>query len=404
MMYQVPATTTSNTLATTSRFTPSLFTDFVRFVDGSQKTTKTYVNNLKQFAVWTRYQNVEQPIREDVLSYRNWLTTEHQAIEYANTEMGWKYRLDASGNPVIVTCKPATVRLYMQSVKQFFKWTATNNLYPNIAEQIKTPKVRNDIHKKDALTPSEVLIVEQSIASKATEKTTQQENQTKDTKGRIQRSTEQGKRMYAIYLLAVNAGLRTVEISRANVKDLECKGGQAYLYVWGKGHSEADQKKPINREVYKAIKDYLASRTDRPTGTSPLFVATGNRAHGKRIAPTTISTMLKQALVGAGFESERLTAHSLRHTAGTSVQSLTNNLYATQNYMRHTSPTTTEIYLHVETEKQDAEIADQLYSLYHRGVAKSASAQSNQEKSMESIFDGLTDEQREMLIKYAQGR
>ena len=404
MMYQVPTTTTQTTLATTARFTPSLFTDFVRFVDGSQKTTKTYVNNLKQFAVWTRYQNVEQPIREDVLSYRNWLTTEHQAIEYANTELGWAYRLDASGNPIMVACKPATVRLYMQSVKQFFKWTATNNLYPNIAEQIKTPKVRNDIHKKDALTPSEVLIVEQSITSKATEKTTQQENQTKDTKGRIQRSTEQGKRMYAIYLLAVNAGLRTVEISRANVKDLECKGGQAYLYVWGKGHSEADQKKPINREVYKAIKDYLASRTDRPTGTSPLFVSTGNRAHGKRIAPTTISTMLKQALVGAGFESERLTAHSLRHTAGTSVQSLTNNLYATQNYMRHTSPTTTEIYLHVETEKQDAEIADQLYSLYHREGAKSASAQSNQEKSMESIFNGLSEEQREMLIKYAQGR
>lgn len=404
MMYQVPATTTQTTLATTARFTPSLFTDFVRFVDGSQKTTKTYVNNLKQFAVWTRYQNVEQPIREDVLMYRDWLTTEHQAIEYADTELGWAYRLDASGNPVIVTCKPATVRLYMQSVKQFFKWTATNNLYPNIAEQIKTPKVRNDIHKKDALTPSEVLVVEQSITSKATEKTTQQENQTKDTKGRIQRSTEQGKRMYAIYLLAVNAGLRTVEISRANVKDLECKGGQAYLYVWGKGHSEADQKKPINKEVYKAIKDYLASRTDKPTGSSPLFVATGNRSHGKRIAPTTISTMLKQALVGAGFESERLTAHSLRHTAGTSVQSLTNNLYATQNYMRHTSPTTTEIYLHVETEKQDAEIADQLYSLYHRGLDGSASAQSNQEKSMESIFNGLSEEQREMLIRYAQGK
>ena len=45
-----------------------------------------------------------------------------------------------------------------------------------------------------------------------------------------------------MYLLAVNAGLRTVELSRANVKDLEVKAGSAYLYIWGKGHSEADQK------------------------------------------------------------------------------------------------------------------------------------------------------------------
>ena len=58
----------------------------------------------------------------------------------------------------------------------------------------------------------------------------------------MKRSTEQGKRLYAMYLLAVNAGLRTIEISRANIKDLETKGGKTWLYIWGKGHSEADQK------------------------------------------------------------------------------------------------------------------------------------------------------------------
>lgn len=382
-------------------FSPSLVQGFIDFVDGSKKTTETYVNNLKQFVVWTRYQDVKQPMREDIVSYRDWLSSEHQAIEHAETPQGWKYRLDPHGNPVILVCKPATIRLYMQSVKQFFKWTSANNLYPNIAEQIKTPRVRQDIHKKDAFTPSEVLAIEKSIKKNSEERTTLQGQNAKDTAGRIQRSNEQGKRLYAIYLLAVNAGLRTVELSRANVKDLEVKGGEAFLYVWGKGHSEPDQKKPLAPEVYQAVKEYLDSRTDRPSGSSPLFVSTSNRSYGKRIDPKEISKMLKRAMVEAGYNSERLTAHSLRHTAGTAVQGLTGDIYATQKYMRHTSPVTTEIYLHNETEKQEVTIAKRLYALFHE-EEDAPSAPTEAEKTATSILTGLTPDQMKALLEFAK--
>ena len=142
-----------------------------------------------------------------------------------------------------------------------------------------------------------MLTIENSIAERATERTEAAAGAIKDKTGRVQRSTEQGKRLYAMYLLAVNAGLRTIEISRANIKDLETKGGRTWLYIWGKGHSEADQKKPIAPEVKAAIDDYIQSRTDNPNGNSPLFVSTGNRSKGKRIASTTISTMLKLSLI-----------------------------------------------------------------------------------------------------------
>ncbi len=168
-----------------------------------------------------------------------------------------------------------------------------------------------------------------------------------------------------MYVLAVNAGLRTVEISRARVKDLEERNGKAVLYGWGKGHTEADAKKPRAPAVYNAIKDYLQSRSDRPTANSPLFISTGNRSGGKAIAATTISKMLKQAMKEAGYNSERITAHSLRHTAGTSVQAITGNLYTTQIYMRHANPATTEIYLHNNTERQESETAEKLYNYYH---------------------------------------
>lgn len=353
-------------IAPAQEITNGLFSDFIRWIDRSEKTTKTYIVNLRQFMAWMLYTDTRRPARQDIISFRDWLSVEHEAIKLdPEAVAGWSYRTDCSGNPVKVNCKPNTVAQYLRSVCQFFKWTAANNLYPDIAANIHAPKVSHNTHKKEALTPAEVLQIEKSIAHNAQEATEAAADAAKDTAGRMQRSTEQGKRLFAMYLLAVNAGLRTVEISRANVKDLVTKGGKTTLYIWGKGRTEPDQKKPIAPEVMKAIKDYLQSRTDRPNGNSPLFVSTGNRSGGKRIAPETVSRMLKKAMKEAGFDSERITAHSLRHTTGTAVQELTGNLYATQKYMRHSNPATTEIYLHNDTEKQETTIAQQLYNLYH---------------------------------------
>ena len=198
-----------------------------------------------------------------------------------------------------------------------------------------------------------------------------------------------------MYLLAVNAGLRTIEIHRANVKDLETKGGQTWLYIWGKGHTEPDQKKPIAPEVTEAIKDYLQSRTDKPTGSSPLFVSTGNRSGGRRIATTTISTMLKKAMQEAGFNSERLTPHSLRHSTGTAVQELTGDIYTTQKYMRHSNPATTEIYLHNDTEKQEAGIAQDLYNLFH------GTRSNDKRQQLETIINRMNPAQLEQLVNIA---
>lgn len=352
---------------------PVLFDDFVKWIDRGEKTTRTYLTNLRQFMAWLKYAQISNPTRQDIISYRQWLCAEHEAIQY-DQQTGWRYRTDSTGEPLKVICKPNTTAQYLRSVCQFFRWTAANNLYPDIAANIHAPKVSHDTHHKEALKPAEVLQIENSIIGQAAIKMHNAQEAQKDTAGRLQRSTEQGKRLFAIYLLAVNAGLRTCEISRANIKDLETKGGQAVLYIWGKGHTEPDQKKPIAPEVAAAINDYLQSRTDRPTGNSPLFVATGNRSGGKRLATTTISTMLKRAMQAAGFNSERLTAHSLRHTAGTAIQEISGDIYTTQRYMRHSNPATTEIYLHNDTEKAEAGLAQQLYNLYHGNTSTESRA------------------------------
>ena len=359
-------------LAPAQELSAALFTEFVQYIDRGEATTRAYIINLRQFAAWMKYATVSRPVRQDIVSYRDWLTAEHEAIVLdPMTPAGWSYRTDGSGRPVKVSCKPNTVKAYLRSVCQFFAWTAASGYYPNIAANIHAPKVDNATHKKDHFTPAQVLTIENSIAQKAQEATAAAEANRKDTAGRVQRSTEQGLRLMAMYQLAVNCGLRTVEISRANVRDIRVMDGQAVMYIWGKGHSEPDQKKPLAPEVYAAVKEYLQTRSDKPTGSSPLFVSTGNRSKGQRIDPTTISKMLKEAMREAGFDSDRLTAHSLRHSTGTAIQSLTGDLMQTQKYMRHANPMTTEIYIH-EGEAENikaAGLAQQLYDLYHGAQA-----------------------------------
>ena len=388
--------TSRQDLETAQEFNAGYFADFVSWIDRGEKTTRSYLANLRQFAAWMQYAGVTNPTRQDILIYRQWLMAEHDAITLdPDSAAGWQYRLAGNGEPVKVICKPNTTAQYMRSVCQLFRWTAANGLYPDIAANIHAPKVKHDTHHKEALTAQDVLTIENSITERAQEQAHRSAAAAKDAAGRMQRSTEQGKRLYAMYLLAVNAGLRTIEISRANVKDMETKAGQTWLYIWGKGHSEPDQRKPIAPEVAAAVKEYLQSRTDTPTGTSPLFVSTGNRSGGKRIAPTTISTMLKQAMREAGFDSERITAHSLRHTAGTAVQEITGDLYTTQKYMRHSNPATTEIYLHTDTEKAEAGIAQQLYDHYH------GNGNTDSRERLEHILDRLNPQQLEQLANIA---
>ena len=364
--------------------TNELFADFVEWVDRSEKTTRTYLSNFKQFIAWLKYSGITHPERKDIVNYRNWLLSEHDAIKLdMESEAGWSYRQDTKGRCVKIQCKANTVAQYLRSVKQFFKWTAANSIYPNITENIHTPKADTTSHKKDALQAEDVLNIEQSIKKHAEEQVQEAAQALKDTAGRVQRSNEQGKRLTAMYLLAVNAGLRTVELSRANIKDLETVNGQTYLYIYGKGRDEANQKKAIAPEVADAIREYIDCRSDNVSGNSPLFVSTGNRSGGKRIAPTTISTMLKKAMKEAGYNSDKITAHSLRHTAGTNVMQISgHNIYDTQKYMRHKNTSTTEIYTHVNNEKQDAALARDLYNFYH--------GKSNTEKR-ETITRMVTD-------------
>lgn len=296
-------------------FDVSLFERFIDYTDRKSTTVKGYLTCLKQFAKWLSENGINQPCREDIKAYRA--------------------HLENSG------LATGTQQQYLRSVKHFFKWTASEGIYPNIADNIHGAKVRHDAHKKDCLQRDDV----SKIA---------------DT---IDRTTEQGKRLYSMYLLCITCGLRTIEISRANIGDIKTVGGRTYLYVQGKGHDDKDAPVLLIPEVKTALDDYINSRTDKPNAKSPLFTSTSNRSKGGRIATTTISTILKSMLINAGFDSNRITAHSLRHTSGTGAYKATGNIYLAQKHQRHSDPSTTEIYIHAE-ERHERNTEQQVYNYY----------------------------------------
>ncbi len=293
-----------------------LLSEFVKYIDRSEKTTRSYLTNLRQFYKYLHDNGITQPDREDIYGFRNYIAS---------------------------YCSGNTTSQYIRTVKQFFEWTELSGYYPNISRNIHTPAVHKAEHKKDAFTPEDIQKIEKSI----------------------DRSDEKGKRLFAMFQLTVAAGLRTIEINRANIGDFQEKNGRYILYIYGKGHTGADQKKYLPAAVGESIKEYLKARTDKKTEKAPLFVSTDRATHGGRIATTTISTIFKRAMQKAGYDSRRLTAHSLRHTTGTALLNMTGDLYTTQKYMRHVNPQTTEIYIHEqETEKENG-TAERLYNYLH---------------------------------------
>lgn len=276
--------------------TEELYSRFIAYLDASPKTVQTYTRAIRQYASWAAAHGISQPTREDIIAFREELKEAH---------------------------KPSTVQNYITATRLFFRWTEQAGLYPNIADHIKGAKLDRN-HKKDYLTSRQVKKVLETV----------------------NRDTLQGLRDYAILCLMFTGGLRTVEISRANVEDLRAAGDDAALYIQGKGHEEKTDYIKLMPEVEDAIRAYLAGRESPANGSDPLFTSTSNNSKGGRISTRTVSGIVKVALIAAGYNSDKLTAHSTRHTAVTLALMGGQKLEEVQQFARHKNLATTLIYAH----------------------------------------------------------
>ena len=134
-----------------SAFSADLFRRFIEYTDREPTTMKGYVTCLRQFVKWMKNTGTISPQRADIIAYK----------EYLNGA--------TFGRSGTETLKAGTKQQYLRAVKHFFKWTAAEGLYPNIADNIHGAKVRTNTHKKDALDREAVKIIADSI-DRSTEK------------------------------------------------------------------------------------------------------------------------------------------------------------------------------------------------------------------------------------------
>lgn len=274
-----------------------IYEAFEAELDASEKTRATYTRNLRAWRAFLSSAGITETEadRETVLAYRS--------------------RLQEEGKSA------ATVNAYLTAVRALYSWLEAKRVYPNIAAGIKGQR-RNANSPKDALTREQAA----ALISRQPETLTQL-------------------RDYAIINLMLRRGLRTVEITRADIGDLRQINGQAVLYVQGKGFADKGDFVILNDACLKPIYAYLEARGVKDD-SAPLFASIGNRNQGGRMSTRTISRIVKEAMKEEGIYSAKLTAHSLRHTAVTFALLGGASVQEAQAMARHASVTTTLIYAH----------------------------------------------------------
>lgn len=297
-----------------SDFSEALVELWMKFADVRPSSHKTYTKALTQMFKYFYSNAITNPTRAD--------------IERWKSEM-------------LVTKKATTVQLYIIAAKLFFKFLSQQSIYPNITDNMKSAKVDHE-HKKDALTINQCQALLQSIDI----------------------SNQKGLRDRAIISLMMTAGLRTIEIVRADVGDLHSFADSVYLSIQGKGHDEKSAKVLVASQVYNFIQAYLQTRKNL-SSSEPLFTSTSRRNFNRRLDTQSISKLVKKKLREISIDDNRHTAHSLRHTAAT--QALLNGVPLTQvqQVLRHSNINTTLIYSHaIERMKNKSEqtVADAIFN------------------------------------------
>lgn len=149
-------------------------------------------------------------------------------------------------------------------------------------------------------------------------------------------------RTLLIVLMMLQEGLRRIELSRLNVEDIDF--AERSMTVRGKGgHGFETNALPISGETWKVLDRYLTTEGH----THGPLIRNKVRLHG-RMAPSTISELVRQGMVDAGIKrpgDSTRTPHSTRHTCAHDILARTKDVRAVQQALRHASVRSTEIYL-----------------------------------------------------------
>jgi integrase/recombinase XerD len=160
--------------------------------------------------------------------------------------------------------------------------------------------------------------------------------------GAFDRNTLGGRRDYAIARCYIDLGLRTAEIVRLQLDDIDWREG--VLRVRGKGRRT--DALPLPATTGSAIADYLHDarvNTDNRTLFQRLHAP-----HDKPIVADTVRGAMRNAAKRCGLSAQLSGPHRLRHTLAIQLVHNGASVKAIADVLRHRSLDTTTIYAKVD--------------------------------------------------------
>lgn len=279
---------------------------FLGSLDTKPQTKDSYKKSLRVFLNWVTGQNFQRLDRENILQYKDYLQN--------------KTILSKIGEAVKLSS--LTITAYLTALRRFFAFLEAEKIYPNIARDIKGLK-RPKGFLKDTLTKDEVKRLLEAISG----------------------TDLISLRDFAVINLMLRTGLRTIEVIRAGIGDIGRENGEAVLRVWGKGRDSKDDFVILTAEAYGPILNYLTARGQTKL-QDPLFISHSNRNQTELLTTRSIRRIIGQRLKAVGLKTDKVTAHSLRHTAGTTALMNGADLVSVKEMLRHSNINTTLIYTH----------------------------------------------------------
>jgi len=137
--------------------------------------------------------------------------------------------------------------------------------------------------------------------------------------------------------LLVNTGLRASELCDLNIGDLPVSHGKDSIWIRN-GKGKVTRTVDIPESLQKRLERYVRLYRKGAKPKDPLFVS----AKGGRMIYRSIYEKIKK--LGRQSGIGKLHPHMLRHTYGTRLYNVEQDLRFVQDQLGHASPTTTAIY------------------------------------------------------------
>ena len=156
------------------------------------------------------------------------------------------------------------------------------------------------------------------------------------------RRTQKGRRNYAILLLLMHLGLRASEVLNLTLDDIHWDLSE--LEIRGKGRKR--RVLPLPGDVGKAIASYIYYA--RPKCSDRQVFIRSCPPYKGLCNPSSISAIVRRALIAASLKPQQMGAHLLRYTAAMETLSNGATLFEIGELLGHCSVDTTAIYTKID--------------------------------------------------------